>query len=86
MACLLEPISLALSQHAPSVKFDFALSLNPIALTLSPQSPTVVESAGRTYMVFENDYLSIVVKGVEVARFQSNGTIDVNSTVNENAF
>jgi len=40
----------------------------------------------RSYFVFENDVIKVVVKGTVVAKFKDDGDIDVNANVNENAF
>jgi hypothetical protein len=34
----------------------------------------------------DNNWISILVEGVEVMRIKSNGDIDVNTTYSENAF
>jgi hypothetical protein len=41
-----------------------------------------------TYIYFDvpGQYLSVVVQGVEVARFKPNGDVDLNGTINNNAF
>jgi len=41
-----------------------------------------------TYAVYDstNEYLKIVVRNVEVMRVKPNGDVDVNGSVNQNAF
>jgi len=39
-----------------------------------------------TYIVFQNNRLEIWVKGLEVMRLNTDGSVDVNGAVNQNAF
>jgi hypothetical protein len=54
--------------------------------TTTSTTTTTTTVATRTYFVFENDVIKVVVKGTVVAKFKENGDIDVNAAVNENAF
>ncbi len=71
-----------------TVNFDFAVDVTALAITAGLLDPTISTTVGRTYVVFDsaNNRFEIWVGGTEVARFNQDGSIDVNGIVNQNAF
>jgi hypothetical protein len=56
--------------------------------TFTPTTTTTTTTGapGNTYIVYQNSRLEVWVDGVEVARFNGDGTLDLNATLGENAF
>jgi hypothetical protein len=87
LVALSAALALSLTQQPLNVNYNFAISLSALSLSLGLNDPTVgITSLAQTYIVYQNSRLELWVGGVEVARFKSDGSIDVHTSVNQNAF
>lgn len=82
------PVSLifVIPEMTASFNREYSSEFTPLSLLLEIPSMVATYEIPRTYIVFENDRLEIWVKGVNVARFNSDGSIDVKDVVNESAY
>ncbi len=84
----LAALNLTAALQTTTFKYDFAVDITALAISAGVLDPTVTSAAGRTYLVFDsaNNRLQLWVGGTEVARFNQDGSIDVNGVVTQNAF
>lgn len=73
-------------QRRESGVWDSKLSIATDSTTIPAGNKLIFDGVGDTYIVYQNSRLEVWVNGTEVARVNPDGSLDVNGSVNANAF